>query len=317
MTTGSLGGLEGVEGAEGAEGKVAFISGASRGVGAGLAERFSELGLRLVLCSRTPPVLASGEAVIAASLDVRDEKALDALIGEAEERFGAIDLWINNAGVLDPIQPIRDVSLEDFREHIDINLTGVFVGSRTYVRHLRRCRKGGVLINVSSGAAWNPYAGWGAYCAGKAGVERLTEVIAVEEAEIGLRAHSIAPGVIDTSMQSLIRASSAENFPDVERFQELKRSGNFNSARFVADEFLAIAFDPDRRPESVAVRLTSRGPNVESRVGEARAPLRSGLRVLARAATLLGNPTHHSSPSARGAARVDRRWRSVRGKSSR
>ncbi len=237
------------------DGKVAFISGASRGVGAGLAERFAEAGLRLVLCSRTPPALSESETVIAAALDVRDEKALDALVGQVEERFGSIDLWINNAGVLDPIGPIRDVSLEDFREHIDINLSGVFVGSRTYVRHLRRLQRRGVLINVSSGAAWNPYAGWGAYCAGKAGVERLTEVVALEEAEIGLRAHSIAPGVIDTAMQSLIRASSAEDFPDVEHFKERKRSGNFNSVRFVADEFLAIAFDPDRRPESVAVRL--------------------------------------------------------------
>ena len=240
---------------ESLDGKVAFISGASRGVGAGLAERFAEGGLRLVLCSRTSPALAASETVIAACLDVRDEKALEALVGQAEERFGAIDLWVNNAGVLEPIQPVRDVSLEDFREHIDINLTGVFVGTRTYVRHLRRLQKGGVLINVSSGASWNPYAGWGAYCASKAGVERLTEVVAVEEAEIGLRAYSIAPGVIDTTMQSLIRASSAEDFPDVESFQELKRSENFNSARYVADEFLAIAFDPDRRQESVAVRL--------------------------------------------------------------
>jgi NAD(P)-dependent dehydrogenase (short-subunit alcohol dehydrogenase family) len=240
---------------ESLEGKVAFISGASRGIGAGLAERFAEVGFQLVLCSRTSPALAAGEKVIAASLDVRDEKALDALVVQAEARFGGIDLWINNAGVLEPIQPIRDVSLEDFREHIDINLTGAFVGSRTYVRHLHRLDRGGVLINVSSGAAWNPYAGWGAYCAGKAGVERLTEVVAVEEAEIGLRAYSIAPGVVDTAMQSLIRETSAENFPDVERFQELKRSGGFNSARFVADEFLAIAFDPDRRPESVAVRI--------------------------------------------------------------
>jgi NAD(P)-dependent dehydrogenase (short-subunit alcohol dehydrogenase family) len=236
-------------------GKVAFISGASRGVGAGLAERFAEAGLRLVLCSRTPPALPSSEAVIAASLDMRDEKGLDALVDQAESRFGAIDLWVNNAGVLDPIQPIRDVSLADFREHIDINLAGVFVGSRSYARHLRRVGQGGVLINVSSGAAWKPYAGWGAYCAGKAGVERLTEVLAIEEAEIGLRAHSVAPGVIDTAMQSLIRASSPENFPEVERFHDLKRDGGFNSVRYVADEFLGIAFDPDRKPDSVAVRL--------------------------------------------------------------
>jgi NAD(P)-dependent dehydrogenase (short-subunit alcohol dehydrogenase family) len=237
------------------DGKVAFISGASRGVGAGLAERFADAGLRLVLCSRTPPALASSETVIATSLDMRDEKGLGALVDQAEGRFGAIDLWVNNAGVLDPIQPIRDVSLADFREHIDINLSGVFVGSRAYVRHLRRLRQGGVLINVSSGAAWKPYAGWGAYCAGKAGVERLTEVLAVEEAEIGLRAHSVAPGVIDTAMQSLIRASSPENFPEVERFRDLERDGSFNSVRYVANEFLAIAFDPDRKPDSVAVRL--------------------------------------------------------------
>jgi NAD(P)-dependent dehydrogenase (short-subunit alcohol dehydrogenase family) len=237
------------------DGKVAFISGASRGVGAGMAERFAEAGLKLVLCSRTPPALPSSEAVIAASLDVRDEKALDVLVGQAEERFGAIDLWVNNAGVLDPIQPIRDVSLEDFRENIDINLTGVFVGSRCYAQHLRRLGRGGVLLNVSSGAAWNPYAGWGAYCASKAAVERLTEVLAIEEADIGLRAHSVAPGVIDTEMQALIRASSEENFPEVERFRERKRDGAFNSARYVADEFLAIAFDPERDPGAVAVRL--------------------------------------------------------------
>jgi len=237
------------------EGKVAFISGASRGIGAGMADCFSEAGLRLVLCSRTPPVLDSSDSVIARSLDARDEKSLDELIRLAEDRFGGIDLWVNNAGVLDPIQPVRDVSLADFREHVDINLAGVFVGSRAYIRHLRRLGRGGVLINVSSGAAWSPYAGWGAYCAGKAGVERVTEVIAVEEAEIGLRAYSIAPGVVDTAMQTRIRESSPEDFPDVERFRERKKDNAFNSARYVAEEFLAIAFDSTRRPGSVEVRL--------------------------------------------------------------
>ncbi len=239
----------------GVQGKVAFVSGASRGVGAGLATRFAEVGLRLVLCSRTAPVLPSSEGVIARKLDVRDDDALEALVADAEKQFGGIDLWVNNAGVLDPIRPIRDIALEEFREHIDINLVGVFLGTRTYVRHLRRLGRGGVLINVSSGAAWHPYAGWGPYCAGKAGVERLTEVVAVEEAESGLRAHSVAPGVIDTAMQERIRASSPEDFPEVERFHELKREGGFNSPRFVADEFLAIAFDPERRPDSVAIRL--------------------------------------------------------------
>lgn len=238
-------------------GRVAFVSGASRGIGAGLAERYQALGLRLVLCSRTPPVLVSSDSVLARSIDVRDEAALESLVRDAEERFGGIDLWINNAGVLDPIAPIRDVCVDEFREHIDINLTGVFLGSRCYANHLRRLGRGGVLINVSSGAAWKAYAGWGAYCAGKAGVERLTEVIALEEASIGMRAYSVAPGVIDTAMQEKIRATSEDRFPEVQRFHDRKRTNDFNSARFVADELLAIAFDLEREPAEVALRLAS------------------------------------------------------------
>ncbi|MAG29683.1 MAG: short-chain dehydrogenase [Deltaproteobacteria bacterium] len=241
------------------EGKVAFVSGASRGIGAGLAERFAELGMRLVLCSRSAPALAPAERVISRRLDVREASELDLLVAEAEERFGAIDLWVNNAGVLEPIKPVRDVTVEEFRNHIETNLVGVFIGSRCYVGHLRRMGQGGVLINVSSGAAWKPYEGWSAYCAGKAGVERLTQVIAAEEAEIGLRAYSVAPGVVDTAMQTMIRASNEGDFPEIERFKQRKRDGAFNSPRHVAEEFLAIAFDPKRRPDAVAIQVAFDG----------------------------------------------------------
>lgn len=236
-------------------GRVAFVSGASRGIGAGLAERFAARGLRLVLCSRSAPALPESEGVLARRLDVRDEAGLERLVGEAEDRFGKIDLWVNNAGVLEPIGPARDVSVEAFREHLDINLTGVFIGSRCYANHVRRTGGGGVLVNLSSGAAWKAYQGWGAYCAGKAGVERLTQVIALEEAEAGLRAYAVAPGVVNTAMQEKIRETPEERFPDVSRFHELERRNEFNSVEFVADEFLAIAFDPARRPEEVALRL--------------------------------------------------------------
>ncbi|MBJ18413.1 MAG: SDR family oxidoreductase [bacterium] len=249
-------------GAPSLEGRVAFISGASRGIGAGLAQRFSQRGLRLVLCSRTAPALACSESVLARSIDMRDEAGLSALVSEAAQRFGGIDLWVNNAGVLEPIEPIREVSIEAFREHLDINLTGVFIGSRCYANHLRRIGRGGVLINLSSGAAWKPYAGWGAYCAGKAGVERLTEVVALEEAGIGLRAHSVAPGVVDTAMQEAIRATPETKFPAVSRFLERKRRGDFNSVRYVADEFLAIAFDPARESAQVAIRLENESAGV-------------------------------------------------------
>ena len=237
------------------DGRVAFVSGASRGMGAGLAERFAELGLRLVLCSRTQPALSSREDVLARQLDVRDAGALEALVVEAEARFGGIDLWINNAGVLAPIEPVRDVVIDEFREHLDVNLLGTLIGSQCYVRHRRRVGLGGVLINISSGAAWKAYEGWAAYCAGKAGVERMTQVIALEEKGIGLRAYSVAPGVVDTAMQALIRSTPPDRFPAVPRFHERKRTGRFNSPRFVADELLAIAFDPDREPAEEVLRI--------------------------------------------------------------
>ena len=135
------------------KGRTAVITGASRGIGAGLAEHFAARGLGLGLCSRNLPAMASSDSVIARSLDVRDAAGMQGFADEVAERFGTIDLWINNAGVLSPIAPLRDVSVEAFREHIDINLTGVFVGSQSYVRHVRSHAGGGVLLNISSGAA--------------------------------------------------------------------------------------------------------------------------------------------------------------------
>ena len=161
-------------------GRTVVITGASRGLGAALAEDFAGRGMRLALCSRSAPAMSPGEDVLTEQLDVRDEKAVDAFALAVEERFGDIDLWINNAGVLDPIKPLRDLSLEEFRDHIDVNLAGVFLCTRAYVHHLHRRKAAGVLINVSSGAAWHGYAGWTAYCAGKAGVDRLTECVQVE-----------------------------------------------------------------------------------------------------------------------------------------
>jgi NAD(P)-dependent dehydrogenase (short-subunit alcohol dehydrogenase family) len=236
-------------------GRTAVITGASRGLGAGLAAAFANRGVRLALCARTRPTLPPENDGISARLDVRDEKAVDEFVKQVEERFGTIDLWINNAGVLEPIKPLRDIDLEGFREHLDINLIGLFLCTRAYVRHLHRCGSPGVLINISSGAAWSGYAGWSAYCAGKSAVDRLTECVQLEEEAHGLRAYAVAPGVIDTDMQSRIRECTPEDFPEVERFRERKQSDDFNTSGFVAEHLLGIAFDPARRPGEVVVRL--------------------------------------------------------------
>jgi NAD(P)-dependent dehydrogenase (short-subunit alcohol dehydrogenase family) len=236
-------------------GTTAVVTGASRGLGAGLAATFQELGMRLGLCARGAPALSGGERVLTSCLDVTDAVAVDAFTDRVVARFGRIDLWINNAGVLEPIERLRDVTAEAFRHHLDVNVTGVFLGTRAFARHVRSRAGEGVLINISSGAARRPYAGWSAYCAAKAAVDRLTECVALEEADAGLRAHSVAPGVIDTHMQERIRHVDESRFPAVERFRDLKREGTFNTPAFVARELAALAFEPSHRTEEVLIRL--------------------------------------------------------------
>lgn len=236
-------------------GKTAVITGASRGLGAGLARDFHARGMNLGLCARSSLPLDGTARSVSTRLDVGDAKAVDAFAAQVIERFGAIDLWINNAGVLAPIAALRDVSDADAEAHWRINVNGVLHGTRAFVRHLRTRGGEGVLINVSSGAARNPYAGWSIYCAGKAAVDRMTECVQEEERAAGLRAYAVAPGVIDTDMQAEVRGSDPSAFPQLPRFLELKRQGAFNTPEIVAEHLLAIAFDPERRPTQVCVQV--------------------------------------------------------------
>ncbi len=232
--------------------KTVVITGASRGLGAALAQEFHQRQMNLVLCARSAPVLPPGERVVAEQLDVTDEAAVQGLAIAAEERFGAIDAWINNAGVLEPVDMLRRVSSEAFRRCMDINVVGVFNGTKAYLAHLRRRGTKGVLLNVSSGAARRGFAGWSAYCASKAAVDRMTEAVQLEEEEV-VRAHAVAPGVIDTDMQALIRQMPADRFPTVEQFRQLKAENSFSSTAFVAKKLLELAFDPAAETTEVLV----------------------------------------------------------------
>lgn len=235
-------------------GKTVVITGASRGLGAGIARSLHDQGMNLGLCARSKPVLTDQDRVHAAQVDVTDAEAVNKFAEQTAASFGRIDLWINNAGVLAPVKQFRDIRPEEFRKHIDINLMGVIHGSKAYLDHLIDTNDQGVLINISSGASWAAYSGWSAYCAGKAAVERFTECLQLEEPQL-LRAYSVAPGVIDTDMQSTIRQTSADDFPALEKFLELKDEEAFNTPEFVAEHLTAIAFDKRHRPAEVALRI--------------------------------------------------------------
>jgi benzil reductase ((S)-benzoin forming) len=218
--------------------RVAVVTGASRGLGAGLASAFAAEGMDLGLCARVWPVPPPRSRAVVAALDVTDAAAMDAFAAAVVERFGRIDLWINNAGILGPIGPLAGADPTLLRRTLDVNVLGVLHGSATFARHVRARPGGGVLVNMSSGAAVKPYEGWAAYCASKAALEMVTEVVALEERGSGLRAYALSPGLVDTDMQELIRATPAERFPRVERFRRAHREGAFNSAGWVAHYIL-------------------------------------------------------------------------------
>jgi benzil reductase ((S)-benzoin forming) len=231
------------------------ITGASRGLGAGMARYFYEAGHRLGLCSRSGPVLESSERVVAQNVDVRDAQAVQSFSDAVVKTLGPIDLWIGNAGVLEPMRQLRDVSLEEFESSMGINVSGVFNGTKSYIHHVRGREGIGTLVNISSGAALKGYASWGAYCASKAAVDRLTECALLEEAASGLRAYSIAPGVIDTDMQVAIRAASQQQFPMVQKFIDLKEQEAFNTPPFIAQKILELALEPGAQSAPVVQRL--------------------------------------------------------------
>jgi NAD(P)-dependent dehydrogenase (short-subunit alcohol dehydrogenase family) len=234
-----------VRGLPDVSGRVAVITGASRGLGAGMAARWAELGLALGLCARHEPPAPPARAarVVTRSVDVTDATALDRFASDVVERFGRIDLWINNAGLLSPIGPLRDLDASEVDANVAVNVLGVLHGSAVFARHVRTRPGGGVLVNVTSGAATQPYEGWSAYCASKAAVDQATRVVAAEEADAGLRAYAVAPGLVDTDMHAEIRATPADRFPMVDRFLEAKRQGAYNSTAWVADHVLRLLAD--------------------------------------------------------------------------
>lgn len=195
-------------------GKVIVITGAGRGIGAAAAEAMAAEGARLLLLARSPEGITdlatrlrrSGARVEAMTCDVARFSQIQAAIGHASDYLGGLDALINNAGVIDPIGPLAGGDPEGWDRLIDTNLKGVYHGLRAALP-VMRARGGGVIVNVSSGAARNPMEGWSAYCASKAGAAMLTRCAHLENKGAGIRVFGLSPGTVATDMQRKIKAS--------------------------------------------------------------------------------------------------------------
>jgi 3-oxoacyl-[acyl-carrier protein] reductase len=195
-------------------GKVIIVTGASRGIGAAASIALAGAGATVMLVARNGTlaadvaqgIIASGGRASAASCDVSDYAAVEAVVSETEGRFGRVDALINNAGVIEPIASIADSNPVDWARNIQINLIGAYNPIRALLPRMIKAG-GGSIVNVSSGAAIRPLEGWSAYCSAKAGLAMLTQAIMVENTETGIRVFGFQPGTTDTDMQGTIRAS--------------------------------------------------------------------------------------------------------------
>jgi len=181
--------------------KIAFITGATSGIGAATARRLVGDGWRVVVTGRRADRLGDlsielGEACHAVSLDMRDLDAIAAVLGNLPPEFGAVDLLVNNAGLAPPMDALQDAELGALTNAIDTNVTGLVALTRALLPKLIE-RKGAV-INLSSVAATYPYRGGAVYAATKAFVRQLSLDLRCDLAGTGVRVTSIEPGMVET-----------------------------------------------------------------------------------------------------------------------
>jgi 3alpha(or 20beta)-hydroxysteroid dehydrogenase len=185
------------------DGKVAIVTGAARGQGEAEARLFVAEGARVVvadvLANEGAAVASSlGDAAVFAPLDVTDEDQWRSAVDLAEERFGPVDVLVNNAGVL-MFQSIDKTDPADFERVMRINVHGVFLGIRAVTPSMERAG-GGSIVNISSTAGLTGLPFLGAYVASKWAVRGLTKTAAIDLGGKGIRVNSVHPGGIDTPM---------------------------------------------------------------------------------------------------------------------
>lgn len=191
--------------------KVVVITGASRGIGAASARVFAASGWRVALLARSAGQIRAlaaeiGNGALALPCDVGDWASVEAAARTVMAQFGRLDVWIGNAGMIEPIAPLAEADPEEWSRAVDVNLKGVFYGMRAVIP-IMRAQGSGTILTVSSGAAHQPLEGWSAYCASKAGAAMLVRAAHLEEAGHGLRIMGLSPGTVATDMQVKIRAS--------------------------------------------------------------------------------------------------------------
>lgn len=225
--------------------KRVLVTGATGGLGEAMVRLLDGLGHQTLLTGRDETRLKqlAGELKQAQWLtaDLAEPQTGANLVARAVSMLGGLDALINNGATIEPIAPLVEADPAAWARAIEVNLTAPALLMAAALPHLERSE--GRVVNISTGAALKPTAGWSAYCASKAGLLHLTAVAALEHPRVPC--FSLRPGVIDTGMQVAIRESGGMRAADHKRFVDLHREG---------------ALEPPQVPARAAVWLALKGP---------------------------------------------------------
>ena len=203
------------------EGKTALVTGAGRGIGKAIADRFAKEGARV---ARMDLAHSTSDGDLNLTVDVSDETAVQRAVSETQAAFGRIDILVNNAAADNSQTPVGDLTLDEWRRTIDVNLTGVFLLSRAVIRMMRKTG-GGVIVNVASQLGSVAVRNKAAYCASKGGVLQLTRAMALDHADDNIRVNSLSPGAVMTERLTNLYGSEEAASNALARFHPIGHIG--------------------------------------------------------------------------------------------
>lgn len=200
-------------------GKVALITGAGSAAGLGFATArlFASEGASVFLTDISPAIhdraadLPDGSRVAVMEHNVQEESAWEAVFETAREKFGGVDIVVNNAGITRR-DPIDEMSLDTYRSVIDTNLTGTWLGCKHAVREMKRHGRGGAIVNIASISGIVGMRFSSPYGSSKGGIRSLTKVVALETAQQGIRCNAVAPGIIHSDIVSPVQEKNPAAF---------------------------------------------------------------------------------------------------------
>jgi 3-oxoacyl-[acyl-carrier protein] reductase len=235
--------------------RVAVITGAAQGLGLAIAQAFAAEGASVVLADMNEEqVIAAagslgiGDRALGVRCNVTDEDDVDALVATAAERYGRLDVMVNNAGVTRDTT-MRKMTVADFELVVDVSLKGAWLCTRAAAGHMRE-HGGGSIINMSSisGKVGNP--GQTNYSAAKAGIIGLTKAAAKEVGFAGVRVNALQPGIIDTPMTAVLTDEvKAQRLADIPL-------GRFGQPAEVAQVALFLASDMSSYLTGITIEIT-------------------------------------------------------------